>query len=132
MESGLSLKQVEELRHRLNHRSVKLREEIRQELLVSDQEQYITLAGKVHDVEEESVADLLSDVNLAIIDLHVHEVRDIEAALLRIAGGAYGVCIDCDDEIGYERLLAYPTAKRCYACQTKYEKAATASRPSTL
>lgn len=132
MTSSLSPKQISELKQRLNQRFQTLLEEIRQELLKSDNEQYIQLADKVHDAEEESAADLLVDVNLAIIDLHVSEIRDIEAALLRIAGDTYGICIDCDGDIGYERLQAYPTAKRCHNCQRIYEQRPAAKGQPTL
>ena len=35
--------------------------------------------------------------------------------------GAYGKCVDCGDAITYERLDAYPTAKRCITCQSRHE-----------
>jgi DnaK suppressor protein len=41
--------------------------------------------------------------------------------LIRIATGQYGVCIDCETNIPFERLNAYPTAKRCLTCQQHYE-----------
>ena len=132
MTSGLLSKQISELKQRLNERSQTLLEEIRQELLKLDDEQYIQIAGKVHDPEEESIADLLADVNLAIIDLHINEIRDIEAALLRIAGGTYGICLDCDGEIGYERLQVYPIAKRCHNCQRLHEQRPAAEGQPTL
>lgn len=53
MTSGLLSKQISELKQRLNERSQTLLEEIRQELLKSDDEQYIQLAGEVHDPEED-------------------------------------------------------------------------------
>lgn len=113
--------QVRELKKKLDKRYFELREEIRQELLASDEQRFIDLAGEVHDLEEASVADLLADLDLAILDLHVEEIRDIDAALMRIAHGEYGVCLDCDENIAIKRLRAYPTAKRCLACQSRYE-----------
>jgi len=118
----VTTRQVGELRTKLEERHQQLRAEIRQELLDSDEEHYIDLAGQVHDLEEESVADLLIDLGLAIIDLHINEIRDIEAALRRMNVGAYGICIDCDDEVEIERLRAFPTAKRCLPCQANYER----------
>ena len=118
----VTTKQVGELKSKLEERHRQLRGEIRQELLASDEEHYIDLAGQVHDLEEESVADLLVDLGLAIIDLHISEIRDIEAALRRINVGAYGTCIDCDDEVEIDRLRAFPTAKRCLPCQANYER----------
>jgi RNA polymerase-binding transcription factor DksA len=118
----LTAKQLGELRVTLQTRHDALREEIREELLASDEQHFIDLAGQVHDLEEESVADLLVDLDLAIIDMHVGEIRDIEAAMRRLHVGAYGVCIECDDEIELARLRAFPTAKRCLPCQENYER----------
>ncbi len=50
------------------------------------------------------------------------ELVDIEAALVRLEAGTYGLCIDCGVTIAPERLSAYPTAKRCMDCQSLAEK----------
>ena len=113
--------QVRKIRKSLESRNTELREEIRQELLKSDDQRFRDLAGEVHDLEEESVADLLVDLDLAILDMHIEEIRDIEAALARISAGTYGACVDCGDDIATERLKAYPTASRCLPCQSRYE-----------
>ena len=111
-----------ELKKLLEERDQELREEIRQELLQSDQQHFIDLAGQVHDLQEESVADLLVDLDLAFIDMHIEEVRAIDAARIRMATGVYGECEDCSREIAYESLQANPVAKRCSPCQTRYER----------
>lgn len=117
----LTERQLSEFRGLLKKRFNLLREEIRLELLQSDDEHFIDLAGQVHDLEEESVADLLVDTDLAVIDMHVDEIRAIDRALMRIAHGDYGICIDCQDDIEIERLQAYLTATRCRPCQSAYE-----------
>ena len=58
----------------------------------------------------------------AMINQDIEDVRDIIAARGRVAAGTYGVCVDCGEAIAYERLLAYPTAKRCIRCQRLYER----------
>jgi len=113
--------QLHEFKTLLKERFCDLREEIRLELLRSDEQHFIDLAGQVHDLEEESVADLLVDLNLAILDLHIEEIRDIDASLIRIAQGGYGICVDCKSEIDVDRLKACITAQRCTRCQTAYE-----------
>ncbi|GAB4361066.1 MAG: TraR/DksA family transcriptional regulator [Methylohalobius sp. ZOD2] len=122
MDDILTDRQLNQFKRRLKERFHVLRREIRDELLKSDEEQYLELAGRVHDHEEEAVADLLVDLNLANIDRHIHEVREIDAALIRIAEGGYGLCIDCEQPIRIERLNAYPTASRCLKCQEAYER----------
>lgn len=122
MAEGLTEQQRLDLKQRLRQRLIELRKDVREGLLKLEEEQYIELAGRVHDAEEESVADLLADVNLAVVDLHVNEIRDVEFALARIDTEAYGVCSDCERTIDYARLQVQPTARRCHDCQTRYER----------
>ncbi len=127
----LSEQQRTEYQRQLKQRFQTLREEISRKLIESDNAHYIDLAGTVHDTEEESVADLLADLQHADVGRWVNEIRDIDAALLRIADGSFGVCTDCEEAIDPQRLQSYPTAKRCQPCQTLYEKThMTARHPS--
>ena len=118
----LTENQLLEFKMRLKERFFDVREEIRLELLRSDNQHFIDLAGQVHDLEEQSVADLLVDIDLAILDMHIEEIRDIDASLIRIAQGSYGVCEECETAIANERLRAFITAKRCTACQAVFER----------
>ncbi|MDH5573251.1 MAG: TraR/DksA family transcriptional regulator [Gammaproteobacteria bacterium] len=122
MPTKLSQQQTREFRQQLKDRYYALREEVRQELLSSDNEHYLDLATRVHDIAEESVADFLVDLNLANIDRHINEIRDIDAALIQLAQGNYGTCVDCGGDIPPERLKATPTACRCLSCQQLHEK----------
>lgn len=117
---------------KLRERLSTLRAEIHATLLRSDMETYGELAGQVHDVDEESLADLLMDVNLAAISRAVQEVRDIESALHRLRERTYGACIECGEPIDVARLEAYPTAKRCLTCQQAYESRPAAKSPPKL
>lgn len=99
------------LERKLRDRRDVLRGEISAALLPADAETYGDLAGQLQDTEEESLAELLTDVSLGALSRDVPEARDIDAALARIAGRTYGLCSDCGEPIGAERLEAYPTAK---------------------
>jgi RNA polymerase-binding transcription factor DksA len=44
------------------------------------------------------------------------EIRRIEAALERIAGGTYGICAKCGAEVEPKRLDAVPEAPLCQSC----------------
>ena len=48
-------------------------------------------------------------------------LSEIEEALERLAEGNYGRCIDCGCWIRIKRLETIPWAKRCRACQEKWE-----------
>ncbi len=45
----------------------------------------------------------------------------IEAALRRCKKDEYGLCVECEEDIGYARLKAQPEAPFCIDCQNKRE-----------
>jgi DnaK suppressor protein len=115
--------QLSKLEKMLDERHESLLEEVRDELEKSENQQYVELIGRTPaDTGDESVGDMLADLNLGIIDRHIEEIRDIEAAKARIKEGSFGNCIACGQDIGFERLLAYATAKRCFICQQQHER----------
>jgi RNA polymerase-binding transcription factor len=127
----LTKTQIGRLTAALDQRYRLLKEEVQTELERSGESNYIDLAGGVHDTADESMADLLSDLSAESVHRQINEMRDIEAAQRRIRENEYGECVECGTEIGFERLLAYPTATRCIACQTHKEKMfAGSGRPS--
>ena len=120
---ALSKAEMSKLTGALDRRYELVVEEVRDALEKSENQQYVELLDRVPaDIGDQSVADELADLNLALIDRHVQEMRDIEATRARFTDGRFGVCVDCGQEIGFQRLLAYPTAKRCIACQQRREK----------
>ncbi len=119
--AGLSEKQLQGFEQRLRQRREELRDIIREELASTKREDYAELAGMVHDAGDESFAELLRGINLTTRARELDEIRDVEAAIERIRNGTYGTCVECNDSIVYERLDAYPTAKRCMTCQSRHE-----------
>lgn len=119
--ASLSPAEVNRLRGRLRERDLELRRAIHAALVNNEDKSYAEVAGRVLDSAEESVADLVADARILVMEKEVAEQADVAAALARIADGTYGDCIDCGDAIGVKRLEAWPTAKRCIRCQTHYE-----------
>ena len=120
--SALNKEQLTELAARLRERKGRLLEEIRQGLARSGKEHYADLVGGAVDAGDDSVASVLRDINESAVIRDIGEVRDIGAADERVAAGRYGICIGCGRAIDYERLEAYPSAKRCLPCQQHREK----------
>jgi DnaK suppressor protein len=128
----LSNEQLSTMKARLGEERSRLRALIREELLRNDAEQYGELASQVHDTGDESVADLLADVNILVVGRLIQELRETEAALERINMGSYGVCEDCGTTIPFARLEAFPTARRCIADQERHEKLFTEENKPSL
>ena len=119
----LTPSQIDQLMMQLKKDYQALLIEVRQELTNSGNQHRIDLLNREPgDSGDESMATSLADFNLAVVDRHVHELRDIESAFKRIKDATYGVCVGCGDSVGFARLQAYPTAKRCITCQEKYER----------
>lgn len=106
----------QELRDRLIRRRFALRQ-ILAARSASAMAQREPAGAGVHDTKDTSFQDSLSALQDADTAREIAELRDIEAALLRMRSGRYGVCTNCCDPIPVERLQAYPTAKRCRTCQ---------------
>ncbi|WP_342069518.1 TraR/DksA family transcriptional regulator [Yoonia algicola] len=68
------------------------------------------------DLEDQAI-DLEDDEVLSGLGLsHQKELRLLNGALMRIAGGSYGICAQCGDDISPERLDAVPYAVICRKC----------------
>jgi RNA polymerase-binding transcription factor len=73
----------------------------------------------------EKTPDALDEVQLAgerelairNLDREASLLRNVRAALARIADGSYGTCLHCDEEIKPNRLSAVPWAAFCIRCQ---------------
>jgi DnaK suppressor protein len=111
------------LARQLDERRGMLIGEVHDELDDTEGREYGKLTGALPgDTGDQSIANAEADLNFAMTDRHVEEVQAIDAAKARMRDGTYGYCVDCGTEIGYERLLAYPTAERCIQDQERVEK----------
>lgn len=82
------------------------------------------LGGReVGDLEDAAAEAAIETVADAEMQRDLDELRQVEAALLRMAEGFYGQCADCGEPIELQRLQAQPAALRCMACQRRAESA---------
>ncbi|GAA2184120.1 TraR/DksA C4-type zinc finger protein [Brooklawnia cerclae] len=61
----------------------------------------------------------LAEAELAAADSSISQV---DAALARITGGTYGICVDCGRLIAPARLDARPVAETCIDCARKRDR----------
>ena len=117
----LSKSQLALLENKLREQQAELRAEVQGERAESDNERDRRSAREVQDRGDEANTDQWRESNAAMIDHHVVEISGIQAALSRVDSGTYGLCVDCGESIGFQRLQAYPSANRCLECQSKAE-----------
>jgi RNA polymerase-binding protein DksA len=111
-----------EFAHRLRDRAQQLRGEMREVLDRTSEETHANIAQLARDNEDDSFSNLIVDLNHFDIDRDAAEIRRIDAALVRVSDGTFGICADCGQDIPMARLEAEPTAERCIGCQERFEK----------
>ena len=86
------------------------------------------LSGRLHRIEDEledkpdpnweenATESELDEVLEGLGKSGAIEIDAIHAALARIKGGSYGICIHCGETISEARLDAVPTTASCRTC----------------
>jgi DnaK suppressor protein len=74
------------------------------------------------ELEESAQKDRIARLTSRLKERDQKTIRDIDAALERIATGEYGLCETCGNEIVIGRLRALPMAELCIDCATEREK----------
>jgi DnaK suppressor protein len=110
--------QVDDLKQLLQERERELVEKLNAELHVEDPAHTSITTNTDADWAR---ADVDADTLIASAERHTAALADTRAALEKIADSRYGVCENCGEAIDYARLLAYPSARRCLACQRRVE-----------
>ena len=72
---------------------------------------------------EEGAQSELADYTLSrLIENSRHELILIDSAIHRLDESSFGVCVDCDLDIPYERLEALPFTLRCEEHAREHER----------
>lgn len=110
------------LQRQLQERQEALRAEVKSAREEEAERPSAIVPNQQADAGEQGEEHIRGAVRYAEQERDLLELRDIEEAQERIAAGTYGQCVDCGADIPLPRLQAQPTAKRCIACQEKFEQ----------
>jgi len=108
-------KDVEFFRNLLNQRIQELRSEAGK--TVDDMDGDETFPDPTDRASAESNRDSV----LRIRDRERKLIFKIEEALRRLDDGVYGICEECGEKIGIERLKARPVTTLCIECKSSQE-----------
>jgi RNA polymerase-binding transcription factor len=75
------------------------------------------------DPTDRGVMEAERNRTLRIRDRERKLLSKIDAAIARLEAGTFGVCDECSDPIGAERLRARPVTTLCIACKAAEEEA---------
>lgn len=110
--------QLEAARERLLHLRREVMREVRE---TTDASREIGQDG-VPDIGDMSASTYNRDVLLNLSENQRQKIRDIDAALERLAQGEYGICARCGEEIDPRRMEVRPFSRYCIECKTDVEK----------
>jgi RNA polymerase-binding protein DksA len=78
--------------------------------------------GAGNDQADVGSATFERDQEMTIANNAREMLTQSERALQRIADGTYGVCENCGNPIGKNRLMAFPRASLCLSCKQREER----------
>lgn len=72
-------------------------------------------------IDDVARTDLMNDQEISIRTLHDAQIKRnrLEYALRKVDKENYGLCLECEDEIPFERLIILPEATHCIECASK-------------
>ena len=94
-------------------------EEIQQSMSAQKAAQVLAREEHPHDEGDLSQQSHEEWIFLNRNTLDITLLREVQAALRRIARGTYGVCSECEEPISVKRLAAVPWARFCVSCQER-------------
>ena len=98
-------------------------------------ERLAELDGRLHRIEDHleqppdrdwndnAIESEMDEVLESLGQAGVTEMEAIHAALARIKGGSYGICVRCGEDISVARLDVIPHTALCRRCATKVARA---------
>jgi len=110
-------KDVEQFRSLLNQRIDELRSEAGKTVETMDDDESFP------DPSDRATMESNRNSILLIRDRERKLIFKIQEALQRLDVGEYGLCEECGEEIGIERLKARPVTTLCIECKSNQEQA---------
>ncbi len=88
-----------------------------------EQETYMLDRNELSDPLDEASINVQTSQDIRFMNRENFYLKKINKSLENINRGIYGLCEECDSEIGFERLNARLTAEMCIACKEEAEMA---------
>ncbi len=86
-----------------------------------DNENYHLDKNELSDPLDEASVNTQTSHDIRFINRELIYLKKVNKSLEALSRGTYGLCSECDSEIGYDRLNARLTAELCIACKEEAE-----------
>lgn len=85
------------------------------------QDDYCLQKDDLSDVLDEASANQQASQTLRFRNRELFYLKKVNQSLEHLENHTYGICEECDEPIGFERLKARPTANLCITCKEESE-----------
>ena len=120
------------VRYALERQLRRERARLREETMAADTELESLADSRESEFEEVAQHDRMAHMTEQLDLRAKHEIEEIDAALMRLAEGRYGFCLDCGRRISIARLRALPATRHCVRCARHAPAPAGVSVPGQL
>lgn len=88
----------------------------------SDRASHHLAVKNLGNLSADALIEFTSKIGDPELSRKIDKLKKIDASLISIEMGMYGLCSDCESELTVQRLSADPTVQRCPGCEAKYQK----------
>ncbi|MBI5287108.1 MAG: TraR/DksA family transcriptional regulator [Deltaproteobacteria bacterium] len=106
----------------VRQRLLKAREAILAEVAEKVKAESDVLKFEIGDIYDIASSERDRELSLILGDREREKLAEIEDALERLSNGTYGLCEECGEPIGEERMRVMPFTKVCIDCKSRNEK----------
>ncbi|PKF63831.1 molecular chaperone DnaK [Psychromonas sp. psych-6C06] len=114
--------QLAQLKLQLNSDLIKIRASINTIFLKSDHASHHLAVKNLARLSADELIEFTSKVENNELKDNVEQLKKLDASLVSIEQGMYGLCSDCESELLVASLFENPTRQRCPDCEQKYQK----------
>jgi DnaK suppressor protein len=81
----------------------------------------LTVCEGEHELVDRMQSMSSRDEAVTFLDTLTRTLGEVDAALVALKEGWYGICVECDEPIAPKRLQTIPWASHCIRCQEALE-----------
>ena len=120
--SQLTETQFAQFKIQLNIDLEKIRSDIDTIFATSTHSSHHLAVKNLASLSTDELIEFTSKIDNPELKKNIEQLKNIDASLVSIEVGMYGLCSDCESELTLAQLSSNPTTQRCPNCEAKYQK----------
>ena len=86
------------------------------------QSQLAANEGDPSDIADRASDGFEDELTAGLLSIEASQLDEVDAAIARMDGGVYGICVRCGKPVPRKRLEILPFARRCLKCEGEKER----------